>query len=320
MPQPNVADLHVDALLTMLSIAYMNEPDAYIADQVFPIVGVGKQSNKIAKYDKEFWFRDEAKLRAPATESYGSGYEVDTSDTYYCDNYAFHIDVPDEERANYDSPFDPDNDATRLVVEKLRLIREVKFAADFFVTSVWQGGAAGHDLSAASHYQWDDYANSDPLADVEVAREAIYSSTGKDMNKAVWGRAVWSKLKHHPDLIERIKYTQKAILTVDLVAALMEIPKIYVGKAIKAATVEGQTATYSYVFGKNALFLYTPDSPGLRVPSAGYTFHWNKFGGISYMRRVRDDKAQYDRIEGHTFFDQKAIGTDLGYIHLNVVG
>jgi hypothetical protein len=321
MPQPNVADLHVDVLLTMLSIAYMNEPGAYIADEAFPVIPVPKQSNKIAQYDKDYWFRDEAKLRAPGTETYGSGYAVTTSATYFAENYGFHDDIPDEMRENYDQPFDPDNDATLLVTEKLKLKREVAFATDFFTTGIWTPTGSDTDFSAAGYYQWDDYANSDPIGNVEAGREAIYSTTGRDPNKLILGRAVWSKLKHHPDLIERIKYTQKAILTTELVASLLEIDKIMVGKAIKAAVAEGQaTQTYSYIFGKNALMLYTPPKPGLRVPSAGYTFHWNKFGGISYIRRIRDEKGQYDRIEGHTFFDQKYIGQDLGYFMYKIVG
>jgi hypothetical protein len=320
MPQPTVSDLHVDVLLTMLSIAYMNEPDAFVADKVFPIVPVAKQSDKLAKYTKEFWFRDEASLRAPATEAKGGGYTVDTSDTYFCANYAFKDVIPDELRDNYDQPFDPDNDSTLLVTEKLKLRREVAFATDFFKTGVW--GATGTDTNFASTptTQWSDYANSDPIGDVETGREAIFSGTGKDPKDMLIGRGVWVKLKHHPDLIERIKYTQKAILTVDLVASLFELDRIMIGKAIYNTTKEGaSTQTYSYIFGKSALMLYTPGRPSLRTPSAGYTFTWNKMGGISYVRRLRDDKRLCDEIEAHTFFDQKAVATDCGYFMYNVV-
>jgi hypothetical protein len=315
MPQPVITDLHVDGLLTPISILYMNEDDAFVVDKAFPIVPVRKQSDKVAKYTKEFWFRDEAKIRAPGTETHGSGYEVDTSTTYYANNYGFHLDVPDEERKNYDQPFDPDNDATMLVVEKMKLVRENKFATDNFTTSVWATDVVG----GTDFTKWSDYANSAPIEDVETGREAIYSSTAREANKMLIGRAVWSKLKHHPDFIERIKYSQKGVLTAEIVASILDIEQILIGKVIKTATIEGQTATFSYVFGKHCLLLHTPRRPGLRVPTAGYTFHWNVFGGISYIRRIHDDKAQYDRIEGHTFFDQKVLGTDCGYFMQNAV-
>ena len=263
--------------------------------------------------------RNEAQLRAPGQEAKGNGYTVNTSDTYYCDNFAFKDDIPDETRANYDQPFDPDNDSTLLVTEKLKLKRETAFAADFFTTGVWVATGSDTDFSSTPTTQWSNYSNSDPMGDIEDGREAIYSGTGKDPNKLILGRGVWAVLKHHPDLIERIKYTQKAILTVDLVASLFEIERLMIGKAIYNSTDEGAaTQTYGYVYGKHGLLLWTPDRPGLRVPSAGYTYQWNKFGGISYIRRLRDEKGQYDRIEGHTFFDQKAVATDTGYFMSNL--
>jgi hypothetical protein len=319
MPQPVTSDLHVDALLTVLSIAYMNADDAFVADKIFPMVSVAKQTNKLAKYTKDYWFRDEAAIRAPGQEAKGAGYGVDTSDTYSCDNYAFKDDIPDELRENYDQPFDPDNDSTQLVIQKLKLRREVAFASDFFKTGVWTATGSDTDYATTVTKMWSDYANSDPIQDVEDMREGIYSITGQEMSDLLIGRAVYSKLKNHPDLIERIKYTQKAILSADLIASLLDVKRLHIGKAIKAATKEGQTATYSYIFGKHALGMYVPDSPGLRTPAAGYTFTWSKFGGLSYIRRLRDDKGQYDRIEGHTFFDQKYVSADCGFFLADVI-
>ena len=69
MPDPTPRDLHVDQLLTQISIAFKNP--SYIADQMFPMVPVRKQSDKIPKYDQSFWFRDQAVIRAPGTKSTG---------------------------------------------------------------------------------------------------------------------------------------------------------------------------------------------------------------------------------------------------------
>ena len=89
--QPTAADLHVDTLLTMLSIAYMNEADAYIADKLFPIVPVRKQSNLIPEYRKGDFFRDVAQFREPGTESRGTGFRVIKDKTYYAQNFANQI-------------------------------------------------------------------------------------------------------------------------------------------------------------------------------------------------------------------------------------
>lgn len=304
--QPAPGDVHIDALLTMLSTAYMNEPNVYVADKQFPIVVVRKQSDKIAKYDKEFWFRDDAQLRAPATESEGSGFTVNTADTYFCQNYAFHKDIPDEYRRNADEPFNPDMEATIYVTDKLLMRREKAWAADFFKINVWATDATPANL-------WSDYALSDPISDIETGRDAIHASTARDPNTFTIGRQVWSKLKHHPDFIERIKYTQRGVLTTEIVASILEIERLFVGRAISATSNEAATLVLAYIFGKHGLLTFVPPRPSLMTPAAGYTFHWDVFGGLSYMRRLREEKALYDRIEGHTFFDQKALGTDLGY-------
>lgn len=306
MPQPTAQDVHEDALLTMILIAYMNEDSAYIADTIFPTVQVRKQSGHIAQYTKDDWFRDLATLRSPGTESKGGGFAVNKA-TYFSDNYATHVNVDDESRDNQDQPYDLDDAATLIVSDRLRIRREIAWATDFFKTGVWGTDATPTDT-------WDDYALSDPIGDIETGREGIHSITGKEPTDLTMGREVWTKLKHHPDFIERIKYTQLAIVTTGLIASLLELKRILIGRAIENTAAEGATASFSYIFGKNALLTYTPGRPSLMLPSAGYTFVWNKRGGIAFTRRIRDEKAMYDRIEGHTYFDQKTLGTDLGYM------
>lgn len=307
--QPTPKELHVDALLTFLSIAYMNEATSYIADKIYPIISVRKQSDLIAVYRKGDWFRDEAQERAPGTESEGSGWNVEPNERYSTRNYAIHKDIPDELRENADQPYDPDREATMFVVDKLLMKREKSWVVNHFTTGLWGTDVAG----GVDFDQWSDYSSSQPIIDVENGREAIFSSTAKEINTAVISRAVWVALKHHPDLIELIKYTQRGILTAEIIGAILELPRILIAKAIENTAAEGQTEVMSYMYGKHVLLAYVNPSPSLMTPSAGYTFHWNRFGGISFIRRLRHDFNMYDRIEGHTHFDQKLIAADCGY-------
>ena len=312
--QPTAADLHVDTLLTMLSIAYYNEPDAYIADKLFPIVPVRKQSNLIPEYRKGDFFRDVAQFREPGTETRGTGFRVIKDKTYYAQNYATHIAIPDEVRDNADEPFDPDSEATFLVVDRLKLRREIAWATDFFKTGEWKTDVVG----GTGFVKWDDYANSDPFNDIQVGVDTIYKASAREARRLAMGRLVWSKWKNHPDFIERIKYTQRGVLTVDLVSSLLGLERIIIGNALKTTSDENVAAgsdVLDFVFGKNALLMYVPARPGLMTPAAGYTFHWKRFGALSFIRRLRDDDAMTDKIEGHTNFDQKKIGAELGYFY-----
>ena len=97
-------DVHVDQLLTNVSIGYSNA--GYIADQIFPVVPVDKQSDKYLTYDKSHWFRNEAKIRATGTKSERGGWNY-SSDTYFCDRFSYGHEIYDEERDNADPAIQP---------------------------------------------------------------------------------------------------------------------------------------------------------------------------------------------------------------------
>src|ERR1035437_514376 len=141
MPQPTVSDVHVNKPLTNISIAYIQDAKDFVADKVFPIVPVMKQSDRYFVYTKAYWFRTEAKVRADATESAGSGFEVDNTPSYYAPVVAVHKDVGDQIRANADTPLDMDRDATLFVTQQLLLKREKDFFNKFFTIDTWQGYA-----------------------------------------------------------------------------------------------------------------------------------------------------------------------------------
>lgn len=316
MARTTPRDLHVDQLLTGVSIAYRNP--SYIADQIFPIVPVMKQSDKLVKYDKSHWFRDEARIRAPLTYSQRGGWTVDTTATYFCDRFSYGHEISDDERDNADAPFNLDQEATEFVTDKMQMRREVAFATDFFTTSVWTDKVGGTDFT-----QWSDYAASSPLTDISDWRDDVEGRIGREANSLVLGKQVWSKLKWHPDVIDTIKYTQRAQMTVDLFTALVELDRVLIGRALRTTQAEGvaeSSITLSRLFGKHALLTYVPPRASLMTPSAGYTFVWNRVpNAIQYIKRMRDEERECDIIEGNTYFDQKAVGTDAGQFGQNAI-
>ena len=99
---PNMQNAHIDRALTNTSVAYMQDASAFIADKVFPIVPVKRQSDVFYIYNKGDFMRDEAQVRGAASESAGGDYGVEASDPYYCRKHAFHKDVTPEERETID--------------------------------------------------------------------------------------------------------------------------------------------------------------------------------------------------------------------------
>ena len=51
MPMLTPSQVHIDAPLTNLTLAYLQSQDTFIADKVFPTVDVQKQSDKYYKYN-----------------------------------------------------------------------------------------------------------------------------------------------------------------------------------------------------------------------------------------------------------------------------
>jgi hypothetical protein len=308
-------DLHVDALLTQLSIGYSNP--LYIADLLFPVVPVMKQSDKYVIYDQSHWFRNEAQIRAPGTTSARGGWKY-SSDTFFCDRFSFGAEIYDEERDNADAPFDLDRDATEYVTDKILMQREVAWAGNFFISGVWGTDYAGvaSAPSATQFIQWSDYANSDPLGDVSTWLDGVEAKIGREPNRLTLGKQVWTKLKWHPDLIDTIKYTQRAQMTMELAASLFEVERILIGRSIYTTAADGTaegSVTYSRIWGKSALAMYVPSGPSQRTPAAGYTFTWRRVpNSLMYIKRMRDEEREADIIEANGYYDQKLTGAAAG--------
>ena len=321
MPQPNVNNVHIDAILTNISVAYIQNTANFIADKVFPTIPVDKKSNLYFKYTKDDWFRDEAQRRADGTASAGSGYGL-TTDNYQAEVYAFHKDIGDQTRANADNPLNPDMEATQFVTQRLLLRREVQWASAYFTTGVWTAGDVYGVTStpgAGETWKWSDYAHSNPIIDVESAKAEVLSKTGYEPNTFVLGYKVFQQLKNHPLLVDRYKYTQAgAIVTEDLLAQLFGVDRVLVAKAVVNSGAEGSNAqSYDFTVGNSALLCYTAPNPGLLTPSAGYTFMWTGVsGGLGStvgVSRFRMEELKADRVEGEVAFDNKVVAPDLGY-------
>lgn len=329
--QPTLGDVHVNSVLTNLSVAFMQEATAFVADRVFPIVPVAKKSNIFRTYDRGFWLRNEMEKRADSTETPGIGHGIG-QDTYNCDVWGLHEDIGDQTRANADDGVDLDMDATSILTQMAMIRKEVSWATSFFTTGIWtqqRTGVASAPVVGTSVLQWND-ANSSPIEDVRGARTAMVEMTGMEPNKLVLGRRVLDALLDHPDIVDRVKYSggvgNRNPANVDLssLAQLFNIPEILPMSAIQNTAKEGQTNAFSFIGGKNALLLYTPNSAGIRIPSAGYTFAWNGYTGASangtrIKRFRRPEDFASDRVEIEAAFHQKLIAADLGYFWNTIV-
>ena len=316
MPYPTRNQIHVDGPLSDIAIAYKQE--GFIADQVFPIVPVDKQSDKYFVWDKGFWMRNAVERRAPG-DLYPEGRMKVSDESYYCDLYHLGFGIPDEDIANQDEAIQLEITGAEWLAQQFMINREITLAADAFVTSKWETDVEG----TVDFAQWSDFINSDPVTDVNTARQTIQKSTGQIANTLVLGQEVFDILAEHPLLLDKFKFTQTGILDIEEVRKALRVPRLLVGQSVYESTMEGAaSATRGYIWGKHALLLHVPSSPGLRVPAAGYTFVWRGNWGGGYtvaISTTREDNRDRDLLKGKHAFDHKVTGSDLGYYFENAV-
>lgn len=318
MPQPTRAQIHVNRPLTNISIAFRQAAENFVADKVFPIVPVPQQGNQYNIYDIDDWYRDDVQRRTPGTESAGSGWAIDR-DTYFCDPFAIHKDVTDADRANADEPIDMDRDATNFVSQQMMIKREREWVSAFFVTGNWTGSTTGTDVTPG--VLWSA-VGSTPIEDVQAQNDSIAEKTGFKPNTMVIGPEVFTQLKSHPDILDRIKYTERGIVTKDLLASLFDLERVLVPMATRNTSQENITASFDFLYGKNALLCYVTPTPGIQIPTAGYTFSWTGLGQNNFgdaIKKFRMEHLESDRIEQNSAFDQKLVTANLGMFFSAVV-
>ncbi len=327
MPLLTPSAVHVDQPLTNLTLAYAQSQENFIADKVFPTVGVSKQSDKYYLYDRANMNRtgDVEKL-APRTEVNRIGMTLSTS-SYFADVYGLGMDFDEQTLANEDAMLDIRSAGAETLAMRLMIHREEQFASNFFVASQW-----GTDNTLSGNDQWSDYTNSDPIDAVTLARRTVQlGSGGFKPNTMVVGKEVRDKLINHPDVLARLNggatVTNTALVTDAKLAEIFEVENFYVMEAVKNSSVEGVAESNAFIGGKNALLCYTQSNAGLMSPAAGLTFAWNNLEGVNNLgitvESFSDDALKRQQIaemiQVKMSYDMKVVGADLGYLFINAV-
>lgn len=316
MPQPS--DVHVNALLSAVSVAFLQDQSKFIADIVFPRVQVAKQSDHYATYPRGDFLRSSMRRRASGTAAAEATYVV-SKDQYYCDVWALARPIDEQETANQDDSYDARRDTTEFLTLNELITREVEWGAAFFTTGKWTGSSTATDLVGGTDFtQWND-VTSDPVGDLAVQCEAVEATTGFWPTDLTVTRPVWRALRNHPDILSRISggstSGSPALVTRELVATLFEIERVNVAAGVRNTAQEGATDAFGYILGKHALLTYRPATAGRLVPSAGYTFVWNGYIGMEEGRRVLEHEQPVrhsDLIEIEATWGHKVVSAPLG--------
>lgn len=314
MPPIGRSDVYVDAALSNVSVKYTN--DNYIADQIFPVVKVGKMSGLYYVYDKSH-LRPDKTDRALGSPSNESGSGMAPKGSYICTDHALHTWVPFQIQDQADAAINPLIDETEALTEKLMIQKELNLATLLTATATYP---AGQYQALATTSQWSDYVNSDPIGDIRNARMAIHASVFMRPNTLILGKQVFDTLCDHPKITDRIKYSQLGVVTEELMARVFNVQKILIGDAGYNTANEGQTDSLSYIWGKNAIVCYVAPEVRLKMVTFGLTLTyevrkvWNFADGIEAI----DRQATMIRV-GNDNYVQVVIANGCGYLFQTTV-
>lgn len=308
MPEPTLSDIHVDSALTDFSVAYFQAPGRYVAPSIFPTVPVQQRSGKYYVYDKNELLRSDARKRAPNTEAAVRSYKL-SKDDYFAEVYSVAVDVSEFERANADPALDPEEDATRVTTQDLRILMDREWGTAAFSTGIW---------ATESTATWNT-STGDPVGDLQTGILTMLEETGYKPNTLVLGAKAWySGLWGSTQIIERLPDNAPRIVTPQFIQDLFMIDNVYILDSIEFAGDEGTTGSPAFIHDSHALLAYVNPSAGLREATAGKTFVWSGLvGGGNGVRTKRLEMPWKDampRVETDCAFDFKVVATDLGYL------
>jgi len=321
MPRPTHSQVHVDRVLSSMSVAYMQENGLYAASKFLSQVPVKRQSDSYFKFDKGDFFRDEAQLRAPGAPAAEVGFGLSTG-TYNCVRYAAKYKLPWEIRDNAEDPQQLERAAVEKITQTLLIKRERLFASAMLGTSLWSSDQTGvaSNPSTDQFVCWD-VSGSTPRKNLRDQAMALQKSIGRRPNKLFLGQKSYEALAIHSDFVNLIATDTSRLVTPQFIAQALDIEEVVIGGATYNTAAQGATASMSFIADDVALMAYVAPSASLMTPSAAYEFSWTAYDGISprgaAIKRWSDDDLESDIMVGEIYVAMHLTASDCGVYFTN---
>jgi hypothetical protein len=275
----------VDPILSTVAQGYSQ--NGLVASALFPSVSVTSRGGKILQFGKES-FQLFNGVRSPGenTKRLRFGY-LGTS--YSLADYSLEGMVPaeSEQEAMAVPGIDLAAQAINIVSSAMATSLE-KASADLARTAA--SYSSNNKLTLSGTSQWSDYSGtSDPIKDIEAAKNSVRGQIGKKPNTLVMGASVMAAARQHPKVVDRIKYTGRDIATAELLASLFGVDRVLEGESIYAT----DSGTITDIWGKDVVLAYTNigSAQSYGLPSYGYTYTLQGYPQVEEPYQDRSAKS-----------------------------
>jgi hypothetical protein len=323
MPNPtsSLATLRPD-LATFLEFDLAMEKAGYVADKVFPVVDVASQAGTFGKIPLEQLLQSRDTKRNPGS-GYARGNWTFESTSYSCEEHGAEEPVDDREAKMYREYFDAEVISTARAFNAVLTNAEKRVADAVFNTTTWNGAS----LTTGITHEWDDATNCVPLTDVEAAVQKVYDNSGLWANALIINRKVFRNLRNSEQVIERINSvgagspSKATDITVQMLAAVFDLPYIIVAGSSRNSAIEGQAATPTQIWsGEYAMVCKVATGADMKEPCIGRTFHWSEDGSSigGSVETYRDETVRGDIVRVRHDVDEIVLYAQAGHLLSNI--
>ncbi|HGO5818024.1 TPA: major capsid protein [Mannheimia haemolytica] len=303
MTTHNLQKLRVqDPVLTELAQGYHN--NELVAETLMPTVEIEKEAGKIPTFGR-------LAFRLPSTvrNLRGSSNRLDPEDIGAIDvaleehDVEYAIDYREENEAIFSLrqfALNTTQDVIALGREKAvatLALDESRYETDNKVT-----------LSGTSQFSHKD---ADVFKVFDTAIRAVKRAIGRKPNVCVISGDMWAALKEHPAVVEKLKYSQVAIVTPEVFAKLIGIETVKIGEAVYE-----ESGQLKDIWSKDIVVAYVaPRSTGgkgtVYEPSYGYTVRRQK--GL-FVDTYKESGGKIEVVRTTDIHKPHLVGAAAGYL------
>jgi len=286
-------------------------PAGYISEMILPAVRVKETTGKIANYGN-------GHLRIVNTVHVGEGEyaRVESitrdSDSYSIEDHGLQGTITANDFANVEKPYDARIDETLALTTHLWLGKEKALADTLQDPTIITQGAT---LVGNAQYNNRDHADSNPIEDMQTARDTILDAAGVSINAAAMSRKVFNALRFHEQLLRNLGFTDSRAgsLSGAELAVALELDFIFVGDAIFNSAKQGQTAVIAPVWGKDLIYMKMGE-PALRQKVLGWEIRKAGTTPRSVVRKSNFTPVGSEEVAVTDNYDQLILNTECAFL------
>jgi hypothetical protein len=180
--------------------------------------------------------------------------------------------------------------------------------------------ATGNKLTLSGNDQWkasggSQGSTSDPIGNIEDGIDAARDDMGRRPNTIVFGYDAWKAFKHHQDILDRIKYSERGVITPEIVASIFDFrpENVLIGEPVYSA----DGSTFTNLWTDNVGLLYVPQGNELVEGSTPHTVVFRQEGFPKVLTYQDAYRKYYDTQKK---WQVKNINTSYGYLLVDVNG